>query len=179
MNRCCAQIYPPNPPIPTTNPQIILYTGSNEGYQLFVSSSGPEANEIPYVISGISKVVAFSGSLNDATLPAGQYFYYICKNVISNSNVQQNVLATVTLTVTATLTGTLTFTSTVLDTGPYPTQISPPNLPYQPAPASSVWTSTPGANITRGDALSLFLALGNTAKAPTNAQYQVYLAVNI
>jgi hypothetical protein len=58
---------------------IILYTGTNAGYQLFVSSSGPDSAAIPYVVTGTGLILGFSGSIIDANLTAGTYLLFLQK----------------------------------------------------------------------------------------------------
>ncbi len=158
---------------------IILYTGTNAGYQLFVSSSGPDSAAIPYVVTGTGLILGFSGSIIDANLTAGTYSFYFCKNVITNAVVLMNVLATMTMTVTANISGTLAFTSESVDVGPYPTYVSAPNTNYQLAPATTQWTSVLNATIARGETLSLFTAYTNGANSPASAQYQVYISASL
>jgi hypothetical protein len=175
----CARICPTPSPVRGPASKSILFSGTNKGYQLYVSDSGPESNSIPYVAIGNSSIVAFSASIRDAKLQPGQYIYDVCKNAISNATVQQNVLATITLTVTAEISGTLVFTSKPTDALPFPAYVSPPNVNYQLAPATTTWTSSPGMSIARSDAISLFLALSGTPNQPAAAQYEVFISTKI
>lgn len=174
----CARFIPTSPST-SGSLQIAPFSGTNAGYQKFVTSPGPTSEALPYVEIASSSLSGFAGSINDKQLPAGQYSFDVCKNVISDAVVAQNILATITLTVTTPIVGTLKFTSLPSDVGPHPTYISIPGGTYQLAPATVTWTTVLGSFIVRDDSISLFLSISGGAKTPASAQYQIYLLKNV
>ncbi|MEB4793662.1 hypothetical protein P5G65_07130, partial [Paenibacillus chondroitinus] len=168
-------------PSPTTSTKVILFGGTNAGFQRIAGSPGAVSNVIPYVVAGtVGTLVGFSGSINVNNLPIGTYLYQICKNVINNavSPAVGNIISTITIVTTASITGTIIFSSRPSDGEGVPTLnvLESNNSPYTLAPATISWTSNMVGNpLNRDDAISLFANPNITQ----SAVYAVYVNTEI
>lgn len=166
---------------PTTSTKVILFGGTNAGFQRIAGSPGAVSNVIPYVVAGTTgSVVGLSGSININNLPAGTYLYQICRNVDNNlvSPPAGDVISTITIVTTAVITGTIIFSSRPSDGEGVPTNnvLVSNNGPYILAPATISWTSTvPGNPVVRDNAISLF----SNPNITQSAVYAVYLNTSI
>ncbi|MFH7833662.1 collagen-like protein, partial [Bacillus luti] len=154
----------------------IVFQGTNAGFQRIAGSPGIDSNVIPYVTAGSGSIVGFTASINVNNLPASVYTIDICRNVPTNLTAPTSsyILSTITLTTTDKITGTMVFSIKPTDTGSGQIQVFNPTPAV--GPATVTWTSiTAGNPVSRGDALSLYIAPGITA----SAVYSVFLITNI
>ncbi|WP_423219972.1 collagen-like protein [Bacillus luti] len=154
----------------------IVFQGTNAGFQRIAGSPGIDSNVIPYVTAGSGSIVGFAASINVNNLPASVYTIDICRNVPTNLTAPTSsyILSTITLTTTDKITGTMVFSIKPTDTGSGQIQVFNPTPAV--GPATVTWTSiTAGNPVSRGDALSLYIAPGITA----SAVYSVFLITNI
>nr|WP_202935752.1 hypothetical protein [Bacillus cereus] len=155
---------------------MILFGGTNAGFQRIAGSPGADSQTLPYVTAGAGNVVGFSASINVNNLGAGVYLLQVCDNVPTNlaSPGAGQVVSTITLTLTANITGTIVFSIKPTDVGAQPVKVFNPSPVV--APATVTWTSTiPGNPIARTDAISLFITPGITQ----SAVYSVFISTAV
>ncbi|MFV5913212.1 exosporium leader peptide-containing protein [Bacillus cereus] len=166
----------PTGPTSLTSTKVILFGGTNAGFQRIAGSPGATSQLLPYVTAAPGSVVGFSSSINVNNLGTGVYLLRVCNNVpinLASPGVGQ-IISTITLTVTANITGTIVFSIRPTDVGPQPVRVFNPNPVV--APATVTWTSTiPGNPFVRTDALSLFITPGITQ----SAVYSVFISTAI
>ncbi|MEH7512095.1 hypothetical protein V7146_05090, partial [Gottfriedia acidiceleris] len=159
-----------------SNTKVIIFGGTNAGFQRIAGSPGADSNIIPYVTAGSGSIIGLSSSINVNNLSAGTYNIQVCNNVPINlaAPAAGQIVSTITLNVTATLTGTIIFSITPNDVGAQPVTIFNPNPVV--AAATVTWTSTiPGNPVARTNAISLYI----TPQITQSAIYTIFIATTI